>query len=119
MKSQNELAEPPTRRRLLVAPAMVVVATVRCALVLASLERVGTLVEWLTARTATTRPHDPFMIRDVTGAIDVATSWVPGAGRPDAALAARIILAWAGQPADVRIGVRRGRDGEIEAHTPT
>jgi hypothetical protein len=52
----------------------------------------------------------------IAWAVNVASQYVPAAACLSRALAAEVLLAWHGYPAQLRIGVAKGARGQLEAH---
>ena len=97
------------RRVIHCARALPVVVAVRLALWCLPLERLRAFA----SRTRRRQEADPHPI--VRG-VATAARFVPGASCLVRALAAQILLARAGVPATLRLGIRKDPDGKFQAH---
>lgn len=101
--------------RLLLAEAAALVVLVRLGLWLLPFRVVrGMLAAW--AACAAIARDDSTLVARIAWAVPLAGAYVPAATCLTQALAAQALLARRGRPAQLRIGVARGRHGLLEAH---
>lgn len=96
------------------APALLVVAAVRLALIVWPFARVHELVDRKSRPRSGASPSTP--ARVVAGRVDRVARFVPGATCLVRSLAARLLLGWAGHESRLRIGVARPGPAGLEAH---
>lgn len=93
-----------------------VVAAIRAALWFLPFGSVERLARRLGRTSARAGPGPPPTPEAIEGAVGRAARLVPRANCLTRALAMRVLLARAGRPAELRIGVRQGLDGTLRAH---
>jgi hypothetical protein len=106
---------PATDRSLLIGSALLL-AAVRLGLWLLPFKWLRGLLVRLNAGSHDTRAVEPATIDRVAWAVNNASRYIPKATCLTQALATKVLLSRRGQPAVLRIGVRRGARGELLAH---
>lgn len=102
----------PRERRWLLVQAAALLALLRAALLILPFKAVAPLARKLQARERVTGGE----IDDIVWAVGVASRRVTGGTCLTQALVGSVLLARAGYPSDLRIGVRRDPAGGFEAH---
>lgn len=106
---------PATDRSLLIYSALLL-AGVRLGLWLLPFGTLRRLLTRLDADSHDTRMVETGTIDRVAWAVNKASQYIPKASCLTQALATKVLLSRRGQPAVVRIGVKRGAGGELLAH---
>lgn len=105
----------PAERRLLVM-ATLLLGTIRLRLWLLPYPTLQRILASATERSADLREPSHFSAAMIGWAVAVAGRYVPKATCLTQALTAQVLLARAGHPARLRIGVARGGLGQLRAH---
>lgn len=103
-------SRPTTGWRLL-ASAWLLTAFFRLALAVATFRR----LDWMFGRSERAPPPEAYAAR-VAAAVHAASRFVPGATCLAQACAARALFSWRGYGVTMRVGIRRGEDGNVVGH---
>ena len=106
---------PPWDRRLLIK-AGVTVGAVRIGLWVLPFRTLQLIVSATTKMADEVQKADPATINRVVWAVWTARRYVPAATCLTQALATQVLLGRRGQPACLRVGVMKGKDGQLQAH---
>ena len=116
MKRVRKLLRLSATDWLLLVKAAFWVGAIRLGLWLLPFQSLLRLLSGQTRRAARAQGADQQTVRRITWAVRVTSRYVPAATCLPHALAARVLLARVGQPADIRIGVAKGGVGKLHAH---
>jgi hypothetical protein len=105
------LLRMPGRDRLQIALTFLLLAAIRLGLWLLPFQTLLQRLEKL-GRSASA----PRSIRQIVWMVNVSSRYMPGVKCLARALTTRVLLNWYGYASELRIGVAKGEQGELEAH---
>ncbi len=109
----------PAAERRLLFQSLLLVSAIRLGLWLLTFYKVQRLLRWMTKRrSANSVPHRdgrPTVAR-IVWSVKVVSRYIPAASCLVQALAAHTLLNRQGYQASLRVGVAKGRQGELRAH---
>lgn len=102
--------------RLLLVTTALLLGVIRLALWLLPFHAVRRLLAIIPLTTTELQEVDQAYIEKVVWAVVIASPYIPGVQCLAQALATQVLLRWRGYPTQLRIGIARGKEGELSAH---